>query len=348
MAPQPPLFKILIPLIMVLLFPVSSEPRPLEQRPLLRHTLAPCRIAHFDKLVVFGDSFSDSGNVYRLSNHTWPRDHFYYEGRFSNGPVWPDYVAKDKDMILDNYAYGSATTDSDIVQGKTGIDADLPVPGFIQQIQIYIDSQQHQQQQQQSASSQIVDLSSTLFVVSLQGNDFWFDPTIDTQVVMGGIEKGIHQLVDLGAQNILVFENFDMGQIPAFGGNSTLAKEKSAVAAKQYREYQDMKQRMAKEYGPVPDHRPFDDCKMGMTEEDGPQQIKAKTKVAFFDLYHSFLDVNRPEILEQLGITNTTHGCVTTDYESRCADASEYLFYDSFHPTTKVHRAFANDVLKLI
>lgn len=68
----------------------------------------------YKDLVIFGDSLSDSGNVYRLSNKTWPIS-AYYNGVFSNGPVWDQDIA---DVKLHNFAYGSATSDSNYIQGK--------------------------------------------------------------------------------------------------------------------------------------------------------------------------------------------------------------------------------------
>lgn len=43
-------------------------------------------------MAVFGDSYSDIHNVYELSKHTWPLPNFYYNGRFSDGLMWPEYV----------------------------------------------------------------------------------------------------------------------------------------------------------------------------------------------------------------------------------------------------------------
>ncbi|KAG0039846.1 hypothetical protein BGZ82_006548 [Podila clonocystis] len=293
--------------------------------PFFGHPSKSCPTVHFDRLVVHGDSFSDNGNVYELSNHSWPRDVFYYKGRFSNGPVANELGAR-----LENYAYGSATTDSEIVQGKTGINADLPVPGFIQQIQLFRNNQK-------TCSDN--DLSTTLFMISFQGNDFWFDPTIDTRVVLGSIERGVRQLVNLGARHIMVVENSDIGKIPVFGNNSTLAKERSELSAKQHREYQEMKKRVEVEYGaPRRGGRPFVNCGAGSSMTD-------KVNVAFFDLFDFLEGFRSPDNLERLNITNVTHGCVSPDYQTRCEDASGYFFYDSFHPSTKVHRAIGEAVL---
>jgi phospholipase/lecithinase/hemolysin len=71
----------------------------------------------YDRLVVFGDSLSDNGNVYKLTSsvHSYlyfvpiiPKNPPYYEGRFSNGPVWVEDLAQLMNIPLDDYAYGGA------------------------------------------------------------------------------------------------------------------------------------------------------------------------------------------------------------------------------------------------
>jgi hypothetical protein len=45
-------------------------------------------------LVIFGDSFSDVGNAALASGGTVPNPALYSQGRFSNGPLWVDTLAK--------------------------------------------------------------------------------------------------------------------------------------------------------------------------------------------------------------------------------------------------------------
>ena len=49
--------------------------------------------AWFDQIIVFGDSVTDSGNVWELTDRKEPASPPYFEGRFSNGPVWVEYLA---------------------------------------------------------------------------------------------------------------------------------------------------------------------------------------------------------------------------------------------------------------
>ena len=86
----------------------------------------------FKSIVIFGDSYSDNGNVYKLSNRAWPLSPPYYRGRYCNGLNWVDQL---KVPGVSCYAYGGATTDNTIVQGFGGPQS-IPVPGIRQQIQI--------------------------------------------------------------------------------------------------------------------------------------------------------------------------------------------------------------------
>ncbi|KNE71211.1 hypothetical protein AMAG_20414 [Allomyces macrogynus ATCC 38327] len=81
--------------------------------------------ASFDRFVAFGDSATDTGNVYALIKGAWPRS-AYFKGRFSNGPTWIEYLVQ---LVgareLRDFAYGGVTTDNALVQGWTGADASI-------------------------------------------------------------------------------------------------------------------------------------------------------------------------------------------------------------------------------
>ena len=78
----------------------------------------------FKRLVVFGDSLSDSGNLFGLTG--FPPAPFYWMGRFSNGPTWVENLASYLDAPLENYAVAGANTDDTNNQG--------PFPGIRAQI----------------------------------------------------------------------------------------------------------------------------------------------------------------------------------------------------------------------
>jgi phospholipase/lecithinase/hemolysin len=53
----------------------------------------PVRAVAFTEIVAFGDSLSDTGNVFTATANTFPASPPYFNGRFSNGPVWLEILA---------------------------------------------------------------------------------------------------------------------------------------------------------------------------------------------------------------------------------------------------------------
>jgi phospholipase/lecithinase/hemolysin len=51
------------------------------------------RAGQITGIVSFGDSLSDVGSGFIGSNGAVPPASAYYDGRFSNGPIWLDYFA---------------------------------------------------------------------------------------------------------------------------------------------------------------------------------------------------------------------------------------------------------------
>ncbi|TNF36126.1 MAG: hypothetical protein EP312_02095, partial [Gammaproteobacteria bacterium] len=59
-----------------------------------------------NRLVIFGDSLSDTGRLKRRL-HVFPGAP-YWLGRFSNGPAWADYLERSAGLAIQNHAYGGA------------------------------------------------------------------------------------------------------------------------------------------------------------------------------------------------------------------------------------------------
>jgi outer membrane lipase/esterase len=76
----------------------------------------------YSRLVVFGDSLSDNGNLYAVTGNTTPTSPPFFNGRFSNGPVFTEllgfnagrYTAGAPVTGSVNYAFGGARTDSQV------------------------------------------------------------------------------------------------------------------------------------------------------------------------------------------------------------------------------------------
>lgn len=110
------------------------------------------------KLVVFGDSLSDNGNLAALSHGTVPAAP-YDQGRFSNGPVAVEVMAQTLGVALEDHAIGGAKTDLGNYIGPS-----LNGTGVQGQVGQYV-----------AAHSGGLD-ASALYVIWAGGNDFFSAP----------------------------------------------------------------------------------------------------------------------------------------------------------------------------
>jgi phospholipase/lecithinase/hemolysin len=69
---------------------------------------APASAQRFDRIVAFGDSFADDGNIYELFGSTPPP--LYPRGRFSNGTNFVDTMGQLLRVPIANFALGGAVT----------------------------------------------------------------------------------------------------------------------------------------------------------------------------------------------------------------------------------------------
>ncbi|CAG8536742.1 10458_t:CDS:2 [Ambispora gerdemannii] len=153
----------------------------------------------FNKLLVFSDSYGDDGNVYRLSNGTWPPS-FYYKGGFSNGPLWTAHLSQRLSAQLENYAYG----------GYSGADGNLKVPGIKQQVNTFTAKVSNQ-----------TDLSHTLAVFWPIGNDYVFtNYTAAPSDVVTRLASAWTLVYAKGVRHFLIPNLFDISLLPIFKGSA--------------------------------------------------------------------------------------------------------------------------------
>lgn len=154
-------------------------------------------------IVVFGDSLSDNGNLYEYMQHRVPQSPPYYEGRFTNGPVWIEQLAdalfpgKGAAHLLD-YAFGGA--------GVSVVSDEDVIFSLNHEIDVYALSHDGKADE------------NSLFVVWIGANNYLALPEDDDATVddvIGGTRLGLQRLVDMGAKNILVMNLPDLGKTPA-------------------------------------------------------------------------------------------------------------------------------------
>ena len=179
----------------------------------------------FSRIIVFGDSLSDAGNFYHLTGDTLPSAP-YYKGRFSNGPLWIEYLAAALGMQVmpgDNYAVAGATTGhANSNDGLLGLD----FPGLQDEIQKFLGP----------LAAGGVD-PDALYVVWAGANDFFVFFTSGgspANLISAGVNntiQAIQALRSAGARHVLVVNVPDLGLAP-FGlssGNSGLITQLCAA-----------------------------------------------------------------------------------------------------------------------
>lgn len=155
-----------------------------------------------NQLYIFGDSLSDIGNVFRTTAGAYPPSPPYYQGRYSNGPVWVEHLASQltfnpKQNV--NLAYGGATTGGDSFNG---------VPGLLAQVNSFNKSHQH--------------LNPNAFYILWAGANDYLYGTANSTTPVANISAAIQSLSTAGARKILIANLPDLGNLPATrnSGNS--------------------------------------------------------------------------------------------------------------------------------
>ena len=283
--------------------------------------------ATFSGIYTFGDSLSDPGNVYNASKQVnsqnpafpiIPPSPPYFNGRFSNGLNWVDYLSKDFGLYPTsvtslqtggnpsqgiNFAYGGATTGTANTIFPT-------LPGLQQQIG------QFTSQFPQSTAD-----PNALYIVWAGGNDYLptgsgFLPFDKPDTPLKNISTAVTNLAAVGAKNIMVVNLPDLGQVPLTRG--------------------------------MPFSQPLD----ALTEAHNAglsQILDLLSQNLGFGVNLIPLDVNtladqvraNPA---QFNLTNVTDACVPDILKPTpiCPNPDEYLFWDPNHLTDAGNRLVGN------
>jgi len=156
--------------------------------------------AAVNKVIVFGDSLSDNGNLYAYLQQQLPVSPPYFKGRFSNGPVWVESLVQtafgsDSQGYLLDYAFGGAgvTEDEDAIFSLRN------------QLNSYFST--HEKADPES-----------LYIIWIGANNYLAMPDNEEAEILEvntGIERALDNLVAKGAKKILVMNLPNLGRIPA-------------------------------------------------------------------------------------------------------------------------------------
>jgi len=270
--------------------------------------------APFTSLVIFGDSLSDVGNIASSSFDIYPGK-YYYEDRFSNGPVWVETLATSLGLPAtqrstaggDNFAYGGAQT-----SGTGGLEG-IAIRDLDEQVTQYL-------------SQRTVD-PTALYVVYAGSNDFIGGQT-NVATPAARLETDLSRLIAAGARNFLVPNLPLLGYTPRFNGNATTAATYNA---------------RTEQFNAAMDAKLFN------LSDDAAGLAFFRLDVASL-----FADaIANPANFGLANVTaaaapGLTPGASTYNTSLIAPNANQYLFWDDLHPTATIHSILATRALALV
>ncbi len=158
----------------------------------------------FSDIYLFGDSLVDIGNVFFFTGGAIPQSPPYFEGRFTNGPLWVENLAQlvEVDLAGDtNFAFGGARTDNSNNLNDRLPEGVPPLPGLEGQIDNFV-------RQVPQADP------DALYVIWAGANDYLNPTPSEVQETLGNLTGAITGLAAVGARNFLVPNLPDLGETP--------------------------------------------------------------------------------------------------------------------------------------
>lgn len=292
--------------------------------------------AAYTGLYVLGDSLSDEGNLFAATavlglGPAQPAAEHYFNGGFSNGPVYPAVLARSLGVTSapsllggNNFAFGGTRTDYNTVE----------VPPFGTQNYpraAYPWSLNGQRQAFNARTAASGTDPSALYVVFSGSNDVTdivrrrLDPATTIANAVAGIINTVDAFKAAGARTVLVPNLPDIGVTPLVRALEPTAPGISALAT-----------RLISQFNAA--------LAVALDQDLGIQVIR-------FDTFSFLRDVVANP--SQYGFSNSTQPCfsglVFPDPNATvCANPDQYVFWDTEHPTTAFHALLGERLLSAV
>lgn len=329
---------------------------------ILLPTLCCASTQTINKMVLFGDSLTDTGNLYRMSAHLFPKDPPYFKGHFSNGHVWAEKLYNNlfpsrNDFDDYNYAVGGAAA-------VLSTDAMLPYT-LSNEVSNYL------------YLHGFHDKSKVLYVIWIGGNNYLNGPTDTghiTDKVVGAITHQMEKLIAKGAKHFMVPNlpdlettpyGVDNGNSKQLGILSKLHNHKLHDTLIEFREKHpdvtvlsfDVESIFKKYYNHPEDidikyiHKPcLKDALFGGLSETLIKQQQVNWLASSIEKQGLAITPKQQYgLLSNPVLNETSRNSSFANQSLENKDCHEYLFFDRIHPTHKVHdllAGFAIDAVK--
>ena len=271
--------------------------------------LAPVAASAYTGLYVFGDSLSDTGNLFAMTGSTFPPAP-YFNGRFSDGPLAVEHLAAGLGLS------GAQFQDMAIAGARTGTagqaDADVgQATGMLTQLANF-----------QAAQGAVPLDSGALYLVWGGANDLRDGlvaqtPGLAINNAVINLSNIVGTLHAMGARHFLLPNAPDLGLVPEVNQYGPAASAGASFVSELFN------QALAGAYGSMAS--------------------------AWSDEHFHYYDVMAAQRALTAGapgngLTNTTDACLVPGV-SLCATPGTYIYWDSIHPTAFTHSVLGQGML---
>lgn len=270
----------------------------------------------FDRLVSFGDSLTDNGNLY-TATHQPPAP---YNKRFTNDKTWAEYLsgtmlgyftpAAAVNAGSINFAWGGARADN-------AANSNGAIPSSYQQIQAFVaEGGKFGANDVASLWSGANDIFQALPAAAASPATAQATMTARSQTAAGYVATETGMLAGAGAKTILVMNLPNLGATPQFNTDAN-ASALSGYSAETF----------------------------NAALHAGLAQVAAtasSSNIIEVDIFSALQTIEASP--QAYGFTDVTHACI---YVAACVTGSTdtqngYLFWDGVHPTAGGHKLIAN------
>ncbi len=272
----------------------------------------------YRQIYSIGDSLTDRGNTFMVTGGAippGPPTGQYFNGRFSNGENYLDYLANRLNIPVRDFSFGGATSgDRNVLDGLAP-----GLPGLTQELGLFLGS-----------SPNVA--ANDLFILWIGANDYpptdtsTFMPYDNPTTTLNNIQSALTTLIGVGAKNIMVINLPPLGTLPRTRGSLD---------------------------GFCPMGIQFDsDCLNNVTLAHNMglnslfSAVPSDVKIIPVDTYTLLNRVMANP--SEYGFTNVTDSCYFLATNTACANPDQYLFWDGQHPTSAAHRIIGKTAFRAL
>jgi outer membrane lipase/esterase len=278
-----------------------------------------CVAASFSTLYAFGDSFTDTGNVFAATRGLIPPDPPYFHGRFSDGTLWVERLAERLELpLVANGANPDRIVGNNFAAGGARVAVDVPVPplgtvpSVLTQVRAFV-------------AGTPAATPEALYVVYAGYDDLRIaadpeealDPPARDQIVddaVTGVRAALSELAAHGATYFLVPNLADLGATP----EARLVRNNAAVSSELTAAFNSM-------------------LEMTLDEFERTRSVQL-FRLDTFALANQLIEDATENGGTMFGITNIETPAFAGSAGSPGADPTTSLFVDGLHISATAHR----------